>query len=216
MPSEWRHAAYARLKRWSSDCSSAVPLFLVAAALVQSISHGSTWDMSPLSRDLYLSFLVTLPSKECSKKPGVRYHNLIALRRGTEVVDVCPALDSASALFRVLKACDCMRACLVASHGLTFFTVSNRSLRSSMEMRSRGGPMPGLFWSHGKNNPPSTVGVSPVPPIIRSALRRSPASAWMTAAMIGRRGCLRPQPFAPQTRSECSPLHSRQSKTHLA
>ena len=148
--------------------------------------------MSPLSRDLYLSFLVTLPSKECSK-PGVRYHNLIALRRGTDVVDACPALDSASALFRVLKTCVCMRACLVASHGLTFFTVSNRSLRSFMEMRSRGGPMPGLFWSsHGKNNHASTVGVSPVPPIIRSALRRSPASAWMAAAMVRRRGCLRP------------------------
>ena len=31
-----------------------------------------------LLRNLYLAFLVTLPSKECSKA-GVRYHNLIAL-----------------------------------------------------------------------------------------------------------------------------------------
>ena len=60
-------------------------------------------------------------------------------------------------------ACVCMRACLAASHDLTFFTMSNRTLRSSIEMLSRGSQMPGLFWSQGNNNPPSTVGVSPMP-----------------------------------------------------
>ena len=78
-PPAWRHTDDARSRFASFEGSRAASLGLESLPLVNTISHGSTSTMSPLSTNANLCRFLILQSGEWSRA-GMRYHNLITRR----------------------------------------------------------------------------------------------------------------------------------------
>ena len=125
--------------------------------------------------------LLILPSGECSR---MMCHSLIARR--SDVADSRFARCPPMAWLSMPSTWTFMRACAPANYGCTF--PAKRCRRSLNEAASSGGPTPRLFWFHPYQSPRRPTSPA-VPPPMRAARLRRPASAWSAASNASRLGC---------------------------